>query len=222
MPLDPRTRLIIPRLMSLVTVLGLVSCTVPAWTPPAPSLGAVGGELRFLEGVEPRVDLGPVVVLLDPLGTQTTSARPARTVRVESRTERFDPEFVAVPAGDAIVFENGGQLRHRVFTAGTYREIAREVPPGASSIPVILKKYGPVRFFCSLHPDESFLVYVAPTPYFALLERSGGYWISDLPPGRYQLSIWSPRLAGRVRAVEVPVGRSVREPIWIDPELLPR
>lgn len=231
MPVDPQTRRVIRRVpLPVALALGAMACAArPGESPPSPdsspvpprpTLGAVSGELRLVKRPGPPVDLRPVVVILDPAAVPANP--PTRTVRVVSPADEFAPEFAAIGPGDSLVFVNRGRLRHRVFTAGADGDVAREVPPGSASEPLVLKKYGPVRFFCSLHPDETFLLYIAPTPYFALLSPAGGYRIRGLPAGEYRLAIWSPRVTGTVREFQVVAGRASREQIWIDPLLLTR
>jgi len=63
-------------------------------------------------------------------------------------------------------------------------------------------------------------VFVSPSPHFARLDRRGAYRIDNVPPGDYELSIWSAAMDGGVRPVHVGLGTSAIEPIWLDPSKL--
>ena len=48
-----------------------------------------------------------------------------------------------------------------------------------------MEQTGWIRFYCSLHQDETWDVFVSPSPYFARLDPDGGYRIENVPPGDY-------------------------------------
>jgi hypothetical protein len=68
---------------------------------------------------------------------------------------------------------------------------------------------GLVRIYCSLHPSERAVVFVAPSPYFATFRPPGSYEIRDVPPGRYRLHAWSESISAEARAVTVQPGAAV-------------
>jgi len=214
-PCKPRTCLAM-----LTGAVLLSACALFSSGPPAPPTGAVTGTLRFLEGESPDTAIGPVVVLLEPTSPSTTRNRPTQLFRIASSTDRFDPSFTAVADGDFIVFVNLGAVSHRLFSAQLGQDVQIPVSPADSSAPQRVDRTGELRFFCSLHPDESFIVLVTPDVFSAVVDPDGRYYIGPIPDGSYRLSIWSPRLAGPIRTVEVESGRSIVETIWLDPDLI--
>ena len=47
--------------------------------------------------------------------------------------------------------------------------------------------------FCNIHPEMSAVVVVTKTPYYALSNKRGDVVIKNVPPGRYELSVWHER-----------------------------
>ncbi len=193
---------------------------------PVEAAGAVGGDIRSLSGSPEDLDLGRVVVYLDPQGaTAAAAVRPedgSPPIRVVSRGASFAPPLVAVPRGRRVVLGNDGPLNHRLFASDLGPGRAFELPPGGRSAPFRLPPIGPIRFYCSLHADETFILFAPPTPYVAVVERGERFSFGSVDPGRYTLSIWNERVEGPVRDVLVDGYSHRYEPIWIDPRLVRR
>jgi len=56
---------------------------------------------------------------------------------------------------------------------------------------------------CDAHNFMHAYVFVARSPYFAIVDREGRFEIGNLSPGRYVLKAWHPTLGVRSAAVEV-------------------
>jgi hypothetical protein len=211
------------RLAAMMGTIAIAACAQGSAGVSAPPLAAVRGKLRFLEkGQLGDTAIGPVVVILEPTDPATLGTRPRQLFRITSTTDRFDPGFTAVGEGDYIVFVNGGAVSHRLFSADIGPDVQIPVSPGGSSEPQLMDRAGELRFFCSLHPDENFSVLVTADDFFAAVDGNGEYFVGPLPGGSYRLSIWSPRLKGPIRTVEVESGRTAVETIWLDPDLIGR
>lgn len=213
--LEPRTWLVTAAGSALLT-----ACIFSSPGPLAPPMGAVTGTLRFLEGSASDTEIGPVVVILEPLERTPERSRPTQLFQIRSSTDRFDPAFTAIAEGDYVVFANGGSVSHRFFSAHLGPDIQIPVSPAGSSDPVRIDRRGEVRFFCSLHPDESFGILVTSEVFSGVVRSDGSYYVGPLPDGTYRLSIWSPELEGPIRTVELDGGRSIVEPIVLDPNLI--
>jgi len=66
----------------------------------------------------------------------------------------------------------------------------------------------------------SAVIVVLKTPYFAVSDRSGGYQISNVPPGTYRLGVFHERateqtLAALARPVEVAEPRTQLQPLSV-------
>jgi len=197
-------------------------CAVFSGAPSAPATGAVTGSIRFIERASADTAIGPVVVMLEPLDRVSVPIRPTQLFEVVSSTDRFDPEFAAIARGDFLVFVNRGSVSHRFFSAQLGSDVQISVAAAASSTPHRIESTGELRFYCALHPDETFAVLVTGDVFSVVADETGEYYLGPLPDGSYRLSIWSPRVEGTIRDVEVAGGRSLVETIWIDPDLIAR
>ncbi len=201
---------------------GTVAIAACAHTPRVGDSAAVRGSLRFLEREAPAPATGPVVVMLEPADRAVIAARPPQLFEVASSTDRFDPGFSVVAAGDYLTFVNDGPVSHRFFSADLGPDVQIPVGPRASSEALQVDESAEVRFFCSLHPDETFGVLVTSGVFFAVVDAAGRYYVGPVPGGSYRLSIWSPQVKGSIRTIEVQTGRTAVETIWLDPELIGR
>ncbi len=160
--------------------------------------------------------------MLEPLEPRAERSRPTQLFQITSGGDRFDPSFTAIAGGDFVVFVNQGSVNHRLFSAHLGQEVQIPLSPTSASQPLRIDRTGEVRFFCSLHSDESFSVLVTSDVFSAVVDVDGRYYLGPVPDGTYRLSIWSPRLEGPVRTVEVVDGRPTVETIWLDPDLIGR
>lgn len=184
--------------------------------------GTVTGDIRFL-APPGDLDLGRVIVYLKPRSPSARSS--ARTgegapVWIVSEGEAFAPPLAAVPWNRPVVLANEGPLNHRLFATDAGPGRAFELPPGTRSDPFRLPPVGPIRFFCSLHADETFVVFSERTAHVAVVEGRERFSFGPVEPGRYVLSIWSERVEGPVREILVDGYSRRLEPVWIDPRLV--
>jgi hypothetical protein len=164
---------------------------------------------------------GPVVVMLEPIGSQRVRNRPVQQLTLTSSTQRFDPGFTAIAEGDFLVFVNDGPVSHRLFSAALGSDLQIPVSPAGSSPPQRIERKGELRFFCALHPDEDFSVLVTGDVFSAVVDSEGRFYIAPIPRGSYRLSIWSRQAEMPIRTLEV-TGPSMKETISLDPSWIGR
>ncbi len=181
-------------------------------------LGSVQGDLRFTTGGPDLLPkLGPVVVYLErEEGTVRDSNR--KTLVVSDGDDEFrGHELTVLVHGQSLQFLSQSGLEHRLFTVSGPNRIDVRVPANGRSRSVRMGRLGWMRFYCSLHQDESWDAFVTPSPHYARLGPNGAYRIAYVPPGDYELSIWSPAIDGKVRTIRVGWFASGVETIWLDP-----
>lgn len=189
-------------------------------------VGSVRGRILFLRDSAALPDLGTTVVLLQRRSSGAASERPSRsttadTIRLVSRSPRFQPPFRAIRTGQPVLFVNEGPLKHRVFSTDVAGSTI-EIEPESSAGPITLPPTGPIRFFCSLHPDETFIVFTARADHLALPDSAGGFHFPAVPSDRYTLSIWSEAVDGPVKEIVVSGAGTTETVVWIDPRLVRR
>ena len=195
---------------------------VPEPVPASP----VQGTLNVLADPGSDRSLGPVVVLLERTERGNRPILSSLVVRVTSTTDLFDPQFTAVGAGDTVILVNEGNLQHSFFSPDLDSDLGSSVvipvAPGGEYASVDFVAAGPKRIYCSLHPDETFSIFVSGTPFYAVLEQDGSYLIPEVPDGRYRLTIWSEVISGPIRQVHIDESERSIENIWIDSKRLIR
>jgi hypothetical protein len=188
-----------------------------ALSPPAPPPpGSVRGHLVPADGA-PTSPGEAVLVFLEPLDGAGAPASGAPEPLLRPGEHGLAPAVLAVPAGGSIRFANEGGIYHRIFSYSAPNRFDLGVVRGGESRSVELREPGVVRIYCSLHPAERAVVFVAPSPYFATFRPPEPYEIHGVPPGRYRLHAWSEHGATAARAVTVRSGASVAAEIAARP-----
>lgn len=194
----------------------------PPLREPPHDLGSVEGEVCIAGGREPLADLGPVVVYLGARESAPRRSKPLVLADDAAGGDSLGHDLVVISHGEALRFASHSGVAHRLFAVRQDSRLEVAVPERGESPPVTFDEPGSIRFYCSLHQDETWDVFVSPSQHFARLDRRGTYRIDNVPPGDYELSIWSAAVDGGVRTVHVGVGVSALEPIWLDPAKIAR
>ena len=205
------------RLVLVACALAASGCASPlAWLPGG--FGGVEGEIRIRGRGESVEKLGPVVVYLRP---HASAPQGAGTLTLfDDRADERGQELVVITRGQSLRFVSRSGVAHRLFALRGEERLDVGVPENGESRVVPMERAGWIRFYCSLHQDENWDVFVSPSPHFARLGLDGRYRIEHLPRGDYELSIWSAAIDGPVRLVTVGFWTSTLEPVWLDPAKL--
>jgi plastocyanin len=176
------------RLAVLLFVAPLLPSTVGA-------TGDAGLTGRVLINSEPADRA--VVFLQPPPGVSFPPAPVQHTIRQEKL--RFQPDFLAVPAGATIRFENHDDEIHNIHSraADNRFDIGAHMPGTVKE--VTLKNPGAVPIRCRTHDTMRGLIVVTPSPYFAVTDTRGRFEIRNVPPGRYRIEAWHPQLTAEER-----------------------
>jgi len=200
--------------------IGLVFCGLAAWGCASSlsgvprGLGRVEGEVRIAGG-QSVTELGPAVVYLERTGER--GVRGAGTLDLfDDRGPGLGHDLVVRVRGQSLRFVSRSGVAHRLFAIRGDERIEVAVPEHGESRSVPMEQVGWIRFYCSLHQDENWDVFVSPSPHFARLDRQGRYRIEQVPRGDYQLSIWSAAVDGPARPVHVGFGTATQESISLD------
>jgi len=206
-------RALLPLACVAATACSAVSIPLP--TPSEPS-GSVRGHLAADRGA-----LGsgsePLLVFLEPLEATARPAKQRPRAVLHASDSGLSPAVLAVSAGESIRLANSSRIYHRIFSYSESNPFDLGVVRRGEKRAIALGNPGVVRIYCSLHPAERAVVFVAPSPYFATFRPPNSYEIRDVPPGRYRLHAWSESASAATRAVTVPPGASVAAEIAARP-----
>lgn len=188
-------------------------CSPPDGLPDSPPsvTGSVHGHVLPADG-----EASGVVVYLEPVEPGWRQRAPGKAVAVHQGEDASWPTLLAVAAGDRVEFRARNEVHHRIFSYSAPNAFELGVGDAAEAAAVELRHEGVVRFYCSLHPWESGVIVVTPSPWFDTSGAGGSYEIRDVPQGRYRLRTWSGPRASVERIVVVTGGESTAVDLELD------
>jgi len=144
-----------------------------------------------------------VVYLKGPKG----AARPEVKV-MDQRAMAFVPHVMAITVGDTVKFQNHDGVVHNVyspdnegFNLGSFKKDEERS--------YTFGQEGSYSQLCSMHPEMLAFIFVAPTPYKAVVDKKGNFTISNVPAGAWQVAVWNSRLKAPDKGVTVVAGQTV-------------
>jgi plastocyanin len=157
-----------------------------------------------------------MVVYLERLDGRGQGWTPNQVAMVRQRSDNSFTPFLVVTVGQTVQFPKKDEIYHRIFSYSQHNAFDLGVIRQGGSKAITFEHPGVVRFYCSLHPWEGGIIFVAPSPYFDILELPGTYEIQHVPPGRYRLRTWSETLPSVEKTVTIRGGSSTSIGISID------
>ncbi|NOT33549.1 MAG: hypothetical protein HOP12_05180 [Candidatus Eisenbacteria bacterium] len=131
------------------------------------------------------------------------SRRPVEVLNVVQRT-RFSPRVASIAAGSSVAFYNLDKIYHNVFSVSSSRRFdLGKNAPGARDT-VAFERAGVVNLHCDIHPEEQGYLVVTPNHAYTRPESLGTWRLPVLPPGKYTLRVFHPRVGEFSRTVEMP------------------
>ncbi|HEU4429777.1 MAG TPA: carboxypeptidase regulatory-like domain-containing protein [Myxococcota bacterium] len=181
------------------------------WLGAAQGAGAeasLSGRVSLALGRLALADVAPLVVYLEPLDGQRADP-PREPATLRQHGARFEPSFLVVSAGQGVRMPNDDTIFHNVFSYSKPNDFDLGLYRSGESKLLRFEHAGPVRLYCSIHDQMNGLIFVAPTPLFAVVGSSGGFRIASVPPGRHRVRVWSERLPELVREIALAPGDDV-------------
>lgn len=178
--------------------------------------GRVSGTIAILEKHNrPSPDIGDAVIYL--VGGAETPARPV-TVDVPIADKRFVPDVIVVPVGSTVRFPNTDPFSHNVFSASDPNSFDLGLYGRGQAKDHVFDHPGLAYVYCNVHSSMVAYVEVMPNRWFTQAGADGSFVIGDVPPGRYRLHVWHPRVQQEVvQEVDVPAGGlSLARPVTLD------
>jgi plastocyanin len=125
------------------------------------------------------------------------STSPATSATMDQRSMRFAPHVLPIVAGSTVKFLNSDPTQHNVFSPDHEKFNLGTWPQGETKSYTFSKC---ARFPCSyvllcrIHPEMEAFVVVLQNSFFAVTDAAGHYEIKNLPPGKYTVGVWHPKL----------------------------
>jgi hypothetical protein len=173
----------------------------------------VCGTAFLRRGVELRGNrVASVVVWIDGL---RSGKAPPLDRRFEIANERclLVPELQTAVAGGTLNVRNQDAVEHRTRIVrrddGALLATVRETDEG-QVVPDerVLAKPGVLELSCAAHPWTHAWIAVFDHPYYTMTGTDGAFAIDSVPPGRYQVRLWHPRLGAAADSVTIEADRT--------------
>jgi len=165
----------------VVGVIAILACSLSAFA------GSISGKVSGVNGES--------VVYVDVIAGKSFPA-PADHSVVGQKGLMFQPHLAAVQLGATVDFLNSDKVAHNVFWP-SIQSGARKGPgknlgtwPQGEKRSFKFDQTGVVALLCNVHPEMTGYVVVAPTPYFAVTDKTGNYKIANVPDGQYTVVGW--------------------------------
>jgi plastocyanin len=135
------------------------------------------------------------VVSLTRLDAAEPSTAPnGTTAEISQQNREFIPYVTAVQTGTTVHFPNRDNVQHHVYSLSKAKKFELPLYSGEAERSIMFDQPGIVTIGCNIHDWMIAYVLVLTTPHFTKT-GSDGAAILSVPPGRYRLEIWHPRLA---------------------------
>jgi len=201
--------------LAAVVAAGLLLFAVPRLLsePPPAAAGEIRAVVRVIAPDGNTVPAaGSVVWIAEPGPPASEAAKPT----LASKSKRFDPRVLVVPAGTTVTFPNDDPIYHNVFSPsgkdafdlGLYRN-------GASKSKTFTTP-GLVRIYCNIHPQMAAYLLVVDGPLFALADAAGNADLAGVPAGRRPVRVWDERGGDWSGFAEVAAGKTTALSVLLD------
>jgi plastocyanin len=140
-----------------------------------------------------------IAIWLTPLSNEVTR-QAASTLnnlphrfRMLQTHKHFEPHLLVIPVGSIVDFPNQDPFFHNVFSFFDGKRFDLGLYEAGGTRAVKFDRVGVSFLFCNIHPQMSGVIITMNTPYYGVSNAMGIVEISDVPPGKYRMELWSER-----------------------------
>ena len=150
------------------------------------------------------------VVTVSALEGSGTSHHSAAIHAVMDQVDRaFVPDLLVIPVGSTVEFPNSDSVSHQIYSFSPAKRFQLPLYHGKPYPPTHFDQTGVVTLGCNIHDEMLAYLVVTNAPWYGRTDAAGS-WNTDLPQGRYRVSIWHPRMRDDEQARELTVADSDR------------
>ena len=136
--------------------------------------------------------LSGAVVTARPLDTPARRSAPVHAV-MDQVNRAFAPDLLVIPVGSTVAFPNSDSVSHQIYSFSAAKRFQLPLYHGKPYPPVQFDQSGVITLGCNIHDDMLAYLLITDAPYFGRTDARGA-WSADVPRGRYQVTVWHPRL----------------------------
>ena len=195
-------------------LLGALSCggkpdSKPA-SEPASAPRVAGGDagVAVTGTLAPSVAPPAALVVLEPQSGIEVPVKAEPALMDQAGTE-FIPGFLLAQTGQAVLFRNSEDVLHnvRVMEVSQQKAIFNVATPPYGKYEHKFDRPGLYNVGCDIHATMRADILVTATPYTANTTEDGSFTMTDVKPGRYNLTVYAGG-APVVRPIEVKSGKT--------------
>ena len=154
------------------------------------------------------------VVFLEGVSKGKPWQNPSEGFVLDQKKCAFLPYLRVIPKGAEVTILNSDQALHNIHAYELIGKASRTLfnvaqpkfKPKVTQQIAVRKGNTAVRVECDAHNWMLGWIFVADSPYAAIVGEDGGFKIDDIPPGKYKLNAWHPFLGNVEREVQLPAG----------------
>ncbi len=114
------------------------------------------------------------------------------------------PRVLFVTQNTEVEFRNEDKVYHKPFSVSPAKRFdLGRFGPGEKQT-VSFEQIGVVQVFCELHPESWAFIVVLPDKLYTRPDPNGSFVLSDLPEGKYSLTVWHPEFGAKSQTIAVP------------------
>jgi plastocyanin len=166
----------------------------------------VAGDVRGKISVQGLKSAENIAVYIDAIPDKKFDPPTAKPVMDQTKMT-FIPHVMVVQVGTTVEFLNSDPVGHNVYwpsISGNKKQSHNlGTWPKGEKKSFQFNDTGVASLLCNVHPEMNGYIVVAPTPYFAVTDKTGNYEIKNVPPGKYTLKTWSEDGKPTTQAIEV-------------------
>jgi hypothetical protein len=169
--------------------------------------------------------LDDVVIWLEPADGAKVNAASPPDVSIDVDPQKAadaDELTAAVAVGQRVILHNHGSKSGTVYSVsdGNEFQLGSVSPGGSGSLTV--QSPGSIEVVTTSLDGAIARLYAAPTPWVRLVRAGQTVQFDDLPPGRYAIVSWHPRLPGHKTSVELTADKTSKAQITVGVQGLPK
>lgn len=120
----------------------------------------------------------------------------------------FIPHLMLIAVGDTVKFHNGDTFDHNVMSPDGGYDLGTW---GNGKVTEhVFKTEGVFGQVCKIHPEMLAYVFVGQNRFAGAVDANGGFAISGVPAGTYELDIWNPKLKAPAQKITVTPGADLK------------
>lgn len=173
-----------------------------------------------------RVDysaLDEIVVWVEPVTARAVAQPQIASASIDVDAHKPAQNLArAVSVGQQIILRNCGSKPGNFYSVSDGNDFDLGSIPAGGQASCVVHSPGLIEIMSDSSKDPVAQVYAVPSRWVALARSGGSVNFSNLPPGRYKIASWHPRLPGYETIVALPADQVTSATIKVGVNALPK